>query len=141
MSFGGQTEANMSTTGTHQLMVSSSPVTSYLGEPPRVGTESVGIPTSSEGLYLLLKQTTWDDTWELKGDLLVEVLTSQREVVASTYLSVREYGVGPSLEAAIEDLLTSLSDYYESLESRSDRVGPPGAEDLALLRPLIGRKA
>lgn len=104
------------------------------------GTKDLGTPASSEGLYFIPGQMSWDDAWELKSALLVQVRTSREEVLASTYLTVQEIGVGPSLESAVYDLLTSLSEYYQSLESHENRLGPPGKEDLARLRNLIGAK-
>jgi hypothetical protein len=68
---------------------------------------------------------------------MAEISTSGREVMASTYLEIAEYGVGASLEDAVADLLTSLSDYRESLEKREDRLGPPAVDDLERLRKLI----
>jgi hypothetical protein len=71
---------------------------------------------------------------------MAEISTSGREVMASTYLEIAEYGVGASLEDAVADLLTSLSDYRESLEKREDRLGPPAVHDLEKLRKLIVRQ-
>ena len=68
---------------------------------------------------------------------MVEVNTSWEEVIAITYLTVQEYGIGDSLGSAIEDLLTSLSDYYQSLESRQSKLAPPASKDLEILRRLI----
>jgi hypothetical protein len=130
----------MSTFGTHELFTLASTVTFVSGESFHVSNVDVGNPTFSEGLYLLPEQQAWDNAWELKSHLMVVIHTSRDEVLASTYLTVQEYGVGPSLEAAIQDLLTSLSDYYQSLESREERLGPPGKEDLERLRALIGRQ-
>lgn len=127
----------MPTVGTHELLTLGVTVTIVGGESSYVTNVNVGSPTFSEGLYLVPEQHSWDNAWELKGHLLVIIHTSRDEVLASTYLAVQEYGVGPSLEAAIHDLLTSLSDYYQSLESREERLGPPGKEDLERLRALI----
>ncbi len=68
---------------------------------------------------------------------MVEVNTSWEEVIAITYLTVQEYGIGDSFGSAIEDLLTSLSDYYQSLESRQSQLAPPASKDLEILRRLI----
>lgn len=72
---------------------------------------------------------------------MVEVRTSRDKVLTSTYLTVQEYGAGLSLEAAIHDLLESLSDYYQSLKGREDGLGPPGKADLERLRSLIRVKS
>ena len=74
--------------------------------------------------------------------LVVSIQSSKLEVVATTFLTstVQEYGVGDSVEAAIADLLTSLSDYHESLRDREARLAPGETGDLASLRDLIGMK-
>jgi len=131
----------MSTIGTHELFTPYHTATIASSESSYVSDVNVGNPTFSEGLYLVPQQQAWDNTWELKSHLLVKIHTSRDEVLASTYLAVQEYGVGPSLETAIHDLLTSLSDYYQSLEGREERLGPPGKEDLKRLRALVGPKS
>jgi hypothetical protein len=72
--------------------------------------------------------------------LFVDVSTTRQQVLATTYLTVAEYGVGESMDEALVDLLTSLSDYRESLEKREDRLGPPAAADLDKLRKLVQRR-
>ena len=94
----------------------------------------------TDGAHIIPAQASWDGRWELATDLTVIVRTSQREVLVSTHKSVQEYGVGASLDDAILDLLTSLSDYCESLESREKTLGKEGLEDLRLLRALIRRR-
>ena len=120
----------MGTSGTHQLTINS---TAYQS----VGTLPSGNPTSSKGLYYIPARHSWDDSWELAADLLVEVNTSREEVLAVTYLAVQEYGIGDSFESAITDLLTSLSDYYQSLESREAKLAPSSVEDLEALKRLL----
>ena len=80
---------------------------------------------------------SWDNTWELVSDLPVEVQTSDGQIVATTNLSTQEYGIGSTVEEAIFDLVTSLSDYFESLKAHEGRVGPSETEDLKILRRLI----
>lgn len=132
---------SMTTVGSHELRFGGPAAAIVSGEFVQADNENVGNPTVSEGLYLVLRQTSWDEAWELHHDLLVELRTSWEQVVASTYLTVQEHGVGPSLETAVQDLLSSLSDYYQSLQARGDRLGPPGVEDLQQLRSLIGPKS
>ena len=84
---------------------------------------------------------SWDDAWELSIDLPIEFPPSCGEVVVTCSSKIQEYGIGDSVEAAIMDLLTSLSDYYESLEDHEGRLGPPAEEDLKILRKLIRRKS
>ena len=104
---------------------------------PCSGTESTDDSTSSKGLYFIPAGHSWDDRWKLVADLNVQVNSSQEEVVAVTCLDLQEYGVGDSLESAVIDLLTSLSDYYQSLESRADKLATPASKDLTILRRLL----
>ena len=95
----------------------------------------------SVGLYFIPSKHLWDNSsWELLNGLLVEIHYSQTEVLVVTYLTVREYGGGGTFEEAVADLLTSLSDYYQSLEAREDRLAEAAANDLAKLRLLIQRR-
>ena len=105
------------------------------------GTLLSGNPKSSRGLYYVPAGHTWDGSWELAVDLLVEVNTSPIEVVAIAYLTFEEYGTGDCLETAIDDLLTSLSDYFESLRSREETLAPSAMEDLQILRRLLRERA
>lgn len=125
----------MATTGTNELLVSNPHFVSGHG------TVDTGSPITSEGLYWLAKGTCWDNEWELMVDLLVNVRTTPQEVIASIYLTALEYGAGHTVPEAVQDLLTSLSDYYKSLESREDTLGEPGIEDLSRLRSLVRIKS
>lgn len=120
----------MANSGTRELSVN--PV-SYQSS----GTAQSGGPASSKGLYFIPAGHSWDDSWELAADLMVEVNTSWEDVTAITHLTVQEYGIGDSLESAIQDLLTSLSDYYQSLESRQSRLAPQASKDLEMLQRLV----
>jgi hypothetical protein len=127
----------MTTVGTHELALNSDGVHVFIPVTQHAQTGIVGNPVLSEGLYIIAAQNSWDDSWELTKDLLIEVRTSSKEVLAITYLTVQEYGVGASLETAILDLLTSLSDYYQSLEAREKTLDSSAREDLKRLRQLI----
>ena len=97
-------------------------------------------PESSKNLHVIPSDCSWDGNWELTADLLVDIHTSREEVLAvSHHLTVEEYGEGASVEEAVQDLLTSLSEYRESLEEREARLGASAAEDLAKLRGIIRR--
>ena len=61
--------------------------------------------------------------------------------MAAALLTVEEHGVGASVEDAVLDLLTSLTDYYQSLEAREGGLGPPAAKDLEMLRGIVRRKS
>ncbi len=139
----------MTTAGTRELIIDSSPFQStvpvsspshlYLSAQAggQVGTNQGGNPTSSISLCFVPAQYSWDSCWELVVNLLIEIRTSREEVLAITYLTAEEYGVGTSFEDAILDLLTSLSDYYRSLEARQERLEPQAVEDLKILRGLV----
>ena len=95
----------------------------------------------STGLYLIPAKHSWDNSsWELLNELLVEIHYSTAEVLATTCLSVQEYGIGSTFEEAVADLLTSLSDYYQSLEARQDRLADAAVNDITKLRQLIRRR-
>jgi hypothetical protein len=81
---------------------------------------------------------SWDNAWELVSDLSVEIqIWEEDEVVAVTNLSTEESGGGDTEEEAVFDLVTSLSDYFESLTDYEGRLGPSETEDLKILRRLI----
>ena len=122
----------MTISGTHKLP-------EYLVPSPHSETEQTGNPPSGKGLYYLPAGHSWDDCWELASDLHIEVNTSQEEIVAVTCLNIQEYGMGDSLESAIADLLTSLSDYYLSLESREGNLSLSASKDLQTLRRLLDK--
>ena len=111
-------------------------------EPFDVHSDSSAIAISSEGACLIPAKRSWGDpAWELLNELPVEVHDSEPETLVATCKTVQEYGVGETFEEAIEDLLTSLSDYYESLEARENRLAEAEANDMAKLRQLIRRRA
>ncbi len=97
-------------------------------------------PDPGKGLHVIPSDCSWDYDWELTADLVVEIQASGEEVLAvSHHLTVEEYGEGASVEEAVQDLLTSLSEYRESLEEREARLGASATEDLAKLRGIIRR--
>ena len=124
----------MSTLGTDKLPV-------YLVPASQSERKSTGNSMSENGAYFIPAGHSWDTRWELAYDLPVEVNTSPEEVVIVTSLDLQEYGIGDSLEIAIEDLLTSLSDYFQSLESREEKLGSSATEDLRTLRRLLRTQA
>ena len=112
-------------------------VPEYLVPSPWIGKESTGNSQSGKERYSIPAGYSWDDGWELVAALHLEVNTSDEEVVAVTCLNLQEYGMGDSLESAIVDLLTSLSDYYQSLESREANLASSAVKDLDILRHLL----
>lgn len=97
-------------------------------------------PDPGKVLHVIPSDCRWDGDWELTADLVVEIQASGEEVLAvSHHLTVEEYGEGASVEEAVQDLLTSLSEYRESLEDREARLGLSAADDLAKLRGIIRR--
>lgn len=124
----------MSTSRTHKLP-------DYLAPSPVSGAKSNGDSASNHGGYVIPSGHSWDDDcWELAEDLHIEVNILPEEMVAVNRLTVQEYGIGDSCESAIQDLLASLSDYYQSLESREATLAPPAIRDLELLRRLVRSK-
>ena len=113
----------------------------YLVPSPGSETEPNIYLVSNKGLYFIPSGHTWDNCWELAADLHIEVNTSPEEIVVATSLDLQEYGNGDSLESAVTDLLTSLSDYYQSLESREANLSPSAAKDLHILRRLLHTQA
>ncbi len=111
-----------------------------MAEPSNVYADWHENPDAGRELHVIPSDCSWDDDWELTGDLVVEVQTSGEEVLAVTHLTTEEYGAGASLEEAVQDLLTSLSEYRESLEEREARLGAPAAADLFKLRGIIRRR-
>ena len=105
--------------------------------------EPVDVSTNSSDVsaeYLIPAGYSWDDSWELARDLIVQVETSEHETVALPRLAVDEYGVGSNAKAAIYDLLTSLSDYREVLEAREGRLADSAESELKALRALVHRR-
>lgn len=82
-----------------------------------------------------------NDRWELRHGFTVVFEYSPNRVSAIPQLdSVSEYGEGASQSDALEDLLTSFTDYLEWLEEREERLHPDALAELAALRALIQRK-
>ena len=112
-----------------------------MAEPSSVYADWRENPDSGGELHVIPSGCSWSSDWELTGDLAVEVKTSEDETLAvARHLAVEEYGAGASLEEAVQDLLTSLSEYRESLEEREARLGAPAAADLSKLRSIIRRR-
>ena len=126
----------MSTEG-HGLKMSFSSGYFSIDSGPQTITGQNGGEPVREGPYIIPAHASWDSCWELATDLTVIVRTSREEVLANTHMTVQEYGVGSTLDEAIQDLLTSLSDYRESLEAREKTLGKEALEDLKQLRALI----
>ncbi len=104
----------------------------------RSGSTSSPIPTASGGILLLPKGYSWSNA-KLKTSLLINTSSSPEGWEVTTHLQpdIPEYGLGNSEQEAVRDLLTSLSEYLESLEERQHKLGPPAMEDLESLRSLI----
>ena len=112
-----------------------------MAQPSNVYADLPDDPDSDKELHVIPSDCAWGSEWELAGDLVVEIRTSEEEVLAvARHLTVEEYGAGASVEEAVQDLLTSLSEYRESLEEREARLGAPAVADLAKLRGMIRRR-
>ncbi len=81
-----------------------------------------------------------NDRWELKHGFTVVFELSPNRVSAIPQLDgVSEYGEGATQSEALQDLLTSFTDYREWLEEREERLHPDALADLEALRGLIQR--
>lgn len=76
--------------------------------------------------------------WKLASDLMIIIRTDETHFIASLSL-LNEYGLGVTVEESIDDLLTSLVDYMESLLRREARLSEPLKKDLEILKKLITR--
>ena len=82
-----------------------------------------------------------NDPWELKRGFTVAFKLLSNQVTATPKIDgISEYGEGATQSEALEDLLTSFTDYREWLEEREERLHPDALADLATLRALIQRK-
>ena len=122
----------MTTTEAGQLTIEALPYRLHAGASPLAEYAA-----TSRGFYVIPAQRLWDGAWELTADLLIETAALKGEATAVTHLTVQEYGTGASLMDAVDDLLTSLRDYRQSLEAREDRLGESAKEDLHALRTLL----
>ncbi len=102
-------------------------------------TATDNLRPSSEEPHCIPAGRAWEDGWELARDLWVAIRTTQEGTLAVARLTEEEHGAGASVDEAVQDLLTSLSDYRESLEDREARLGATAAADLAKLREVIRR--
>jgi len=76
--------------------------------------------------------------WRLASSLMVVIRTEENHFVANVPF-VDEYGLGATGEAALEDLLTSLVDYLESLLRRESRLSEPLKRDLENLKKVLAK--
>ena len=93
--------------------------------------------TSASGMYLLPAGYTWGNRWRLEEDLVAEVRMTSEAVLLLCHGLLEQYGAGNTLDEAIWDLLTSLSDLRESDERHESNLAPDDRERLAMLRRLL----
>ena len=93
--------------------------------------------TSASGMYLLPAGFTWDDRWRLAENIVVEVRITSEAVLLLSHGALEEYGAGDTLDEAIWDFLTGLSDLRQSDAAHEDRLAPDDTRRLATLRRLI----
>lgn len=94
-------------------------------------------PSESLSLLFLPREYKLPQRRQLKSVLLVQAKTTESGVLATTYLETEEYGWGNSIDEALIDLIESLIEYLESLESREGQLAELAYRDLARLRALI----
>ncbi len=108
--------------------------------PPAIsGTRQFSEETKRTAWYVIPGGYSWDNAWELARDLIVEVQTSEQETIALTRLSLGEYGIGCNLKEAVQDLLLSLSDYHDALESREGHLADSAKDELNSIRRILRR--
>jgi len=98
-------------------------------------------PRKPESLtvFALHRDSEWDG-WCLKSPLVLQLRRVRKQWVASTWLEgVAEYGVADTESEAARDLVVSLGDYREALETRENKLGESARRELARLRILIER--
>lgn len=133
----------MTTVSNHMIEADTGSLSCLVRYVSRLSDTAAIVKPQTVAWYPVASGYLWEDgdfRWGLKTLLLVEVRTTQREVVALTWLTtVEEYGLGLSLQEAIKDLLVSLSDYLRSLESLEGQLAPSAQEDLRSLQTLMER--
>ena len=114
-------------------------VTTGIGEYPPFWSVGNQVAWASEALGLIVIPAGWEFSrgYRLRSVLLVQLLTSEEGVLATTYLETEEYGWGNTGNEAITDLMSSLVEYIESLESRREKLSEKSMLDLTKLHQLI----
>jgi len=130
-------EAHSIMYGTHEIPISPS-VTSILGEHTYIADTRM-LTWESEALSLVVLPKDWEFATGrlLRSVLLIQLKISSSGILATTYLEAEEYGWGKTENEAITEVLTSLVEYMESLETRRDHLGEPAQADLKRLRQLF----
>ena len=83
----------------------------------------------------------WDKRWRVREGFEIEVENEKSPERAwpaiACYDPVEEYGFGDTEAEAVEDLLSSMVEYCQSLEERESKLGKQGREHLRILRELF----
>jgi hypothetical protein len=74
--------------------------------------------------------------WKLASSLMIAIQIEGNHFIAKVPF-LDEYGLGVTTEEAIDDLLTSLVDYNESLLRRESRLSEPLKRDLENLKKVL----
>ena len=75
--------------------------------------------------------------YRLASALPVRLEISASGVIATTHLETAEYGCGSTQDEALDDLMSSLVEYMESLEARRERLSKTSLLDLDRLYRLV----
>jgi hypothetical protein len=109
---------------------------------PTMSSDPARLPTV-QGSFLALRHVPEDiriiGDWKLSSSLAVEIRIEDNCFIARVPF-LDEYGLGPTSEAALDDLLTSLVDYAQSLERREYRLSEPLKRDLESLRKILKKQ-
>ena len=120
--------------GTHELILADAYVST---------SNAAHLRGATTGLHTLPPGTCWADdegrAWVLQERLLVTIHSSpdDPDITANSYLTISEYGIGASIVDALQDLLSSLSDYYQSLLVYQGDLGETEVADLTRLGTLL----
>lgn len=96
-------------------------------------------PSQLDSLTVLsVHKDTELEGWRLKSVLVVELRHTDGQYMATTWLEkTAEYGISATAPEAITDLIISLGEYLESLETREEDLGDSAKLELNFLRNLI----
>lgn len=128
----------MPTFGTTDIPISP-PIRNALDRGAFQSIDTRMITWNAETLSLVVLPKGWglEKGRSLTGMLLAQLRTSRNGVLATTYLEAEEYGWGNTEGEAVMDLVTSLLEYKESLETRQNLLGDAPLADLKKLRQLF----
>ena len=76
------------------------------------------------------------EKYALNRPIPISIRYDATDVIAKFY-DVDMYGVGKDVQEALDDLCAGLVEYYESLATSEEKLGPLPARDWCFLKELI----